>query len=230
MKVTGQNDFGARILNCAIADVIRAVSGKGRVQVAVRTALVLHERQGEISGAREEGGRVYLEGEYHDSWIETNAVHRIVAQVDISRHGRSLPRVTFLGEGEQPLMALTGLGDGEAFLEAVASLPSVTSPPAPAWPRPLTPVSPDDEGLSGLQCEAGGMISIQMNLPGAQSRWAGPFDEARIGDNFVNVSRPGFHLHLRGGAVSRWENADGCRHAIGRDGKPLGLSVERISE
>lgn len=225
--MTDQQSFDPRNLDCSVADVVRALAGKGRIQVSVRTECVLHERQGEISGLREEGARVYILGDYQSSWIETSAVQRIVAQVDVSRHGRSLPRVTFIGAGDQRLMALTGLGDGDAFLAAISALPFTQAEPVLAWPRPLTPVSVEDSGLSGLQAVAGKNISIRMNLPGVQSSWTGPFDEARIGENFVNVSRPGFHLHLRGGAVTRWEDEDGCWHAIGQDGQRLGLSVER---
>lgn len=219
-----------RRLNCSAVEVLRSLIGCGRVQAGVRTGAVLHERHGVLQDVAEAGDRLRLTGAEHDSEMSVGAVHALIVEESLmAKSNRILPRLSFVGDGGQTLMTLVGLEGSEPFRAALDQFAAEDSSGAQSWPKLMTPVAVDDPGLTGLRDYIGEEIAVVMELPLARSRWTGRLEDVRSGDNFVNIIRPDFHLHLRGGAVARWEAAGKRRVAFGHDGQALGLSVERLS-
>ena len=73
-------------------------------------------------------------------------------------------------------------------------------------------------------------MTIAFSRPGLTQSWNGVIESVSPAMGFINVMRPDFHLHLRGGAVARWRRnglANGAVEMVAEDaqGAPTGLVV-----
>ena len=81
-----------------------------------------------------------------------------------------------------------------------------------------------------MACAAKAEVTIEFRRPGLTQSWNGVIEDVKPAMGFINVMRPDFHLHLRGGAVRRWRRAeagDGMVEmtAENAQSEPIGLIV-----
>ena len=63
----------------------------------------------------------------------------------------------------------------------------------------------DDDNLE----RAAGRVTIELTRPSFRQAWVGDIPAVKPAMGFINIIRPDFHLHLKGGSVSGWRRTAG---------------------
>ncbi|MGV6875621.1 hypothetical protein ACUSIJ_23410 [Pseudochelatococcus sp. B33] len=220
------------ILSADFTAILECVPAFGKVMVMTRLGGATHERIGPVGSIASEGEQVRLGGDIHSAVIDTGRLASAVADRSVVLGGNVLPRVEFQDAREEVIFSVIALDGLDPFDAALASL-GRGQPEAEKEkpPREQSTVADDDAGAQLLgKIQAGrAPVTIRVARPGFEQSWTGVVADVKPGGGFINVMTPDFHLHLRGGAVARWEReTDGGTvvfHAAGPSGERSGLTV-----
>ena len=191
------------------ANVLRRLPLMGRVMVVAKDAAATHERIGEIERLEKAGDLMFLISAEHDCEIDVSAL----ASAIVDRSGRMkdkvLPKIEFtnaVGETVFSVIALDGIAKFDYAVAQFKGMPlSAAGKPAS---EPAT-LGTNDVGAVPLHAahKAEAEITIEMNLAGLKQSWTGLVPEINPAMGFINMMTKDFHLHLRGGAVSKWQRS-----------------------
>jgi putative heme degradation protein len=220
------------ILQGDFAAILQRVPAFGKVMVITRLNGATHERIGPAKSVTSEGGRLRVTGEAHSAVIDAGHLASAVADRSVVMGGTVLPRVEFRDGRDEAVFSVIAL-DGLAPFDVALGPLGRGQPEAEKEkpPREQSSVADDDAGAQLLdKAKAGGaLVTIRVERPGFEQAWTGIVAEVKPGGGFINIMTADFHLHLRGGAVARWDReADGgtaVLHAVGPSGKRSGLTV-----
>lgn len=204
----------------------------GSVMVNTRCRGATHERMGVVDDVVSGDGILHLRSAAHESEIDLS----VVGSVIVDRTGRmrdvALPRVDFLDDAGAVIFSVIGM-DGsapfEAGLDGLVETPILDDVEKPA--REPAALADGDPGAQPFEAamKSGETVTIEQSRPGFTQRWTGVIERVSPAMGFVNVMRPDFHLHLRGGAVASWreETAETGRRlsALDAEGEATGLSI-----
>ncbi len=212
--------------------VLQHLESAGRLQLTLSTRGVTHECFGTGMQWLGEDGWFVRRNEVGVTRLDPAAVTRIIADRTMRMGERTLPRVEFRAGDGSRILAAYAL-DGEApFASALAGLFGADAAPVEDSARPpAVDLLPDDPGHVLLErlAAAGKPVTIVMEQPAIAQEWHGAFSTLHAMRGFDNIILDDFHLHLRGGTVSAWEEqengASRTYRAIGADGTPLGLAI-----
>lgn len=212
--------------------VLSRLTAMGKVMVVAQDEGVTHERIGVVDKVRKDEGKLVITGAAHDCTIDMSHV----ASAIIDRSGRMkdkvLPKLELTDTGGRLVFSIVGLDGVDKFDEALARFAGIAVEPAAKQPGTQSTLDDDDAGLAPLTAahSSGEEIAIEMHKPGMVQRWRGLVPEINPAMGFINIIASDFHLHLRGGAVSRWERDESGAEvrltALNAQGKPIGLSLQ----
>ena len=194
-------------LSCAPEAVFRCLPRMGRVMLTSRVPGVTHERMGAVESVVVEQGKVRCGGASHDAVIDPSAIRSIIVDRTGRMKDQALPRIDFMGEGDAIVIGVVGLDGLEVFDAALAGVGEGSAlAEAERPPFQQSALAENDPGQDPLAaaCKAGLPITIEMRRPGSVQAWRGVVAEVKPAMGFINVMRPDFHLHLRGGSVRNW--------------------------
>jgi putative heme degradation protein len=221
-------------LTAAPDRVLARLTAMGKVMVVAQDGGVTHERIGVVEKVRKDDGRLMFSGAAHDCTIDMTHVASAVADRSGRMKDKVLPKLEFLSVDGSLVFSVVGLDGIDKFDHALARFVGVAvEPKAKAQGAPAT-LPDDDPGLQPLVAasKAGEEIAIEMEKPGVVQRWRGFVPTINPVMGFINIIAPDFHLHLRGGAVARWNRhdvdagGDVRLTALDSDGKPIGLALQ----
>lgn len=194
-------------LSCEPEAVFNCLPQMGRVMLTSRVPGVTHERMGVVESVVAEQRTVRCAGAAHDAVIDLSAIRSIVVDRTGRMKDQVLPRIDVLGEEGAIVIGIVGLDGLDVFDAALSHLGAGNPvPEAEKPPFHQSALAENDPGEAPLAaaCRAGLPITIEMRRPGSVQAWNGVIAEVKPAMGFINVMRPDFHLHLRGGAVQRW--------------------------
>ncbi len=222
----------ARALLPDAASMLARLPRMGSVMVNTRCRGATHERMGVVDDVVSVDGMLHFRSAAHDSEIDPS----VVGSVIVDRTGRmkdvALPRVDFLDHAGAVIFSVIGM-DGsapfEAGLDGLVETPILDDVEKPARERAALADGDPGAQLFEAAMKSGETVTIEQSRPGFTQRWTGVIEQVSPAMGFINVMRPDFHLHLRGGAVASWraEPAKAGRRlsALGPDGEATGLSI-----
>lgn len=225
--------FARELLAVSPAQFLHILPLMGKLMITARAHGATHERIGTVERVEASDGHVALLGAEHDSRFDLSAIHSLVADRTGRMGEMELPRVDILDEGGEAIASVVGFGGLAPFDAALATLPTGTelAPKEPAPPAERGEVADNDPGRTpfDLAMAKGLPISVEFRRPGFHQRWQGAVETVKPAMGFINLMRPDFHLHLKAGAVARWEASEGPMGsewtALDAAGNPLGLHV-----
>jgi hypothetical protein len=201
----------------------------------VRGDCVIHERIGVIEVMTRNGEQVVCSGAAHDCQLDLRQVAVLIIDRSNIMKGKVLPKLEALASDGSPLFSAVGLDGLERFDAAFAEFSWASCPPKDdKEPWEQTALGDDDPGIGplGAANRAGVEIDIEMQRSGVVQRWRGRVPSVDPAMGFINIIMPNFHLHIRGGAIAKWEfeNRDDVDSkvklmATGADNKPTGLAL-----
>jgi hypothetical protein len=158
---------------------------------------------------KESGGRALCGGATHDSAIDLAAVKAVFVDRTGTMKDKVLPRLEFHDASGQAMFSFVGLDGLEPFDAGLAG--AAGTPVAPKTREQSDPatLNDGDPGSAPFDaaCKAGTDVTIEFRRPGLTQSWKGVIGEVKPAMGFINVMKPDFHLHLRGGAVAKWRRA-----------------------
>ena len=211
-------------------DVLRRLPTMGRVMLTANHRGATHERMGVVEEVALAGGKAICRGAAHDSAIDLAAVEAVFVDRTGKMKDKVLPRLEF-HDAEGPLFSFVGLDGLEPFDAGLNG--AAGTPVAPKTREQSEPATLDEGDPGGAPlhqaCAAKAEVTIEFRRPGLTQSWTGVIEDVKPAMGFINVMRPDFHLHLRGGAVARWRRAetDGVVEMIAENAQsePIGLIV-----
>jgi putative heme degradation protein len=201
--------------------VLRRLPAMGRVMLTANHGGATHERMGVVEHVTEADGKALCGGAAHDSAIALAAVQAVYVDRTGKMRDKVLPRLEFHdadGKAMFSFVGLEGLAPFDAGLVGATGVPVAAKPREPSEPATLNDGDPGSAPFDAA-CRAGAEVTIAFSRPGLAQSWSGVIDSVTPAMGFINVMRPDFHLHLRGGAVARWR-----RNGLGNG------TVEMIAE
>ncbi len=212
-------------------ELLLRLPGMGRLMVIFRENGVTHERIGLVETADLDDGVVTLGGDCHDAKIELAALSGVVFDTGSEMQGKIYPRIEFIADGDAPVVAVVGMDGPDPFVSAVDGAGrSEASPRGSLRPSDVSeqPKPETDLGhifLNGLQ---GAQVEITARRSGFSQAWQGRVEAVRPSMGFSNIMTADFHLHLKTGSVSDWQEEDGETRALDEKGMPTGLAIRRV--
>ncbi len=186
-------------------EVLRRLPSMGRVMLTANHRGATHERMGPVDEVELAGNKAICRGATHDSAIDLAAVDAIFVDRTGRMKDKVLPRLEF-HDAAGPMFSFVGLDGLEPFDAGLAG--AAGQPVAPAAREPSEPatLADGDPGSAPFEKAYAGKaeVTIEFRRPGLTQSWRGVIAEVKPAMGFINVMRPDFHLHLRGGAVARW--------------------------
>jgi hypothetical protein len=145
---------------------------------------------------------------------------------------KSFPRLNFLTEDDKLLFAIVGFDGKEPFITPFLNEVRQSLPPEE---KPSSEKSELDENDPGYQpfkeaLETQKSVKIQMHANNISQRWQGVVEKIVPAMGFLNIMTGDFHLHLKGGAVSKWKQEENTFVALGKAAEEIGLKVEFIQQ
>lgn len=215
-------------------DILQRLPSMGRVMILSSLPAVTHERIGVVASVARESGVSIQSGSEHDSRI----VLADIAEMIVDRSGgmgdKVYPRIDFLDADGAALFGVVGFEGLERFDGGLEGLPAADAPAKADGPvfEKGPDVSADDAATRAFQrvLDSGAEVTVRLRRPGFEQAWSGRVEAIKPSMGFVNVMRPDFHLHVKGGAVRSWSREGNALHACGATGEALGLSILGLDE
>lgn len=229
MTIASERTF----LNETPLAVLQRMPSIPRVMQVFRFGGATHERIGNLESVTQDGGDIVCAGPCHDAHIDAGRIASIVADRSGKMKDLELPRIDFRDAADEVIFSIIVMEGGLASFNAALEGLSESEAPVGA-PREMPERKELDENDPGLTpfvraVEKATPITIEVQGPGFRQAWSGVAESAKPGMGFINIMRPDFHLHLKGGAVADWRQdgagADVTWAALGADGAPTGLTV-----
>jgi len=221
-------------LSASPAEIIRALPAMGRIMINTRWNGATHERMGAVEAIGEDKGWLVCSGPEHTARIELSRIASVVVDRTSIMGGEAYPRADFrLADGSVLCSAISfsGLAPFDAALAAFG--PGEALPVEERTPPAAAAAASEETDPGAIAFEralaAGAEVTIRVERPGFIQHWQGVVEKVSPSRGFINVMRPDFHLHLRAGAVSGWqeseEGGDLVLSALGPDGAATGLTL-----
>ena len=211
----------------------------GKSMVAFSRSGTTHERIGVIERVERDADGIRLSGTHHASRIMPSAV----ASIEVDRSNKMkdtvYPRLDFRDASGQAVFAVVGFEGLLPFDAALAGCKEEALPALEPEPklRPMpaanaaTPVPLPFDALQIAQ-QSGAEVMIRHGMEGFTQEWRGRVGQLKPAMGFLNIIDPDFHLHLKDGSLSAWQQekaADDSNEitfvALDTDGKPTGLTI-----
>jgi putative heme degradation protein len=213
-------------------DVLRRLPAMGRVMLTTNHGGATHERMGVVETVRESGGKALCGGAAHDSALDLSAVKAVYVDRTGKMKDKVLPRLEFHGTDGKAMYSFVGLDGLEPFDAGLAGAKGAAVAATTREPSDSATLNDGDPGSVPFDaaCKAGSEVTVAFERPGLTQSWTGVIESVKPAMGFINVMKPDFHLHLRGGAVASWrrnEIGGGVVEMIAQDAKavPTGLVV-----
>lgn len=214
--------------------VLARLIAMGKIMVVAQDGGVTHERIGAIEKVSKADNRIVLAGSAHDCTVDMAHMTSVIADRSGRMKDKVLPKLEFLNADGKLVFSIVGLDGIEKFDDALGRFAGVAVEPKAKEQGAQATLAADDPGLQPLTAanKTAEEITIEMEKPGMVQRWRGLVPAINPAMGFINIIAPDFHLHLRGGAVGRWERQDASTGgdvrltALDADGKPTGLSLQ----
>ncbi len=223
-------------LDVAPAALLSRLPAIGRVMIASERLGATHERIGPVEKVRVEDGWIVCEGAGHDSRIELAAVADVVVDRTSVMREKSYPRIELRGRDGQAIANVTGFEGLEPFDAVLSAFPQGKVLEAQEGrargPGGQEELDEADAGLAPFAAaeRAAGRVRIELVRRSFRQAWEGDVLAVKPAMGFINIIRPDFHLHLKGGSVSGWrrEEGDGQLRFVAlavANGEETGLTV-----
>ncbi|MEX2520314.1 MAG: ChuX/HutX family heme-like substrate-binding protein, partial [Paracoccaceae bacterium] len=189
------------------AAVLERLPKMGVVMVNTRFGGATHERMGNVAKVAVAGEKYICSGDEHDSEIDASAVATVVIDRTGKMQDKVLPRIDFFDEAGAVVFSVIGMDGLEPFDAGLEGVDESAATDAPEKPeRQKAEYAEGDPGMAPFETamKSGAKVRIQQIRPGFRQAWTGVIERVSPGMGFINVMRPDFHLHLRGGAVAGW--------------------------
>lgn len=221
------------LINETAFDVLRRVPAIPRVMQVFRFGGATHERIGRLETVARDGDDIVCGGACHDARVRASAIASVIADRSGKMKDLELPRIDFRDKSGEVIFSIIVMEGGlKSFNAALEGLSESAAPAADPRETPeRKELDEQDPGLSPFAraVEKAAPITIAVQGPGFRQAWSGIAESVKPGMGFINVMRPDFHLHLKGGAVADWrrEGAGGeaVWTALDAHGAPTGLTV-----
>jgi putative heme degradation protein len=211
--------------------VLSRLTAMGKVMVVAQDEGVTHERIGVVDRVRKDENKLVFAGAAHDCTIDMSHIVSAIADRSGRMKDKVLPKLEFADTDGRVVFSIVGLDGIEKFDEALARFAGVAVEPTVKEAGAKSTLDDDDAGLAPLTAahSSGEEIVIEMQKQGMMQRWRGLVPAINPAMGFINIIASDFHLHLRGGAVSRWDRSESGAEvrftALNAQGKPIGLSL-----
>ncbi len=202
-------------LDVAPAALLSRLPAIGRLMIGSERLGATHERIGPVEKVRVEDGWIVCEGAGHDSRIELAAIAGIVVDRTSVMREKSYPRIELRGRDGQAIANVTGFEGLEPFDAVLSAFPQGTALEAQEGrargPDGHGDLDGEDAGLAPFAAaeRAAGCVTIELTRPSFRQAWVGDIPAVKPAMGFINIIRPDFHLHLKGGSVSGWRRTAG---------------------
>ena len=222
-----------RQLSVPPLDVFRRLPLLGRIMIAARDDVVTLERIGIVEKLERDGDTMFCVGQAHDCEVDLCALSSVVVDYSAQMKGKVLPKIEFQDAAGKVVFSVVGLEGSEKFDVALKAFEGVAIALPPKIESEPVTLDHNDVGLLLLKSArtAEAEITIEVRRPGVTQRWRGLVPEINPAMGFINIITSDFHLHLRGGGVTKWQRSevapDGTVEltAVGLDSHSLGLFV-----
>nr|WMC97576.1 hypothetical protein RAR13_02365 [Aminobacter aminovorans] len=222
-------------LDVAPAALLARLPAIGRVMINSERLGATHERIGSVEKVRIEDGWLVCEGAEHDSRIELAAIVTVIVDRTSVMREKSYPRIELRDPGGESIAHVTGFEGLEPFDAVLAAFPQGTElaieERSGSSLDERKELDADDAGLEPFAAaeRSGGRVRIEFSRPSFWQAWEGDMPAVKPVMGYVNVMRPDFHLHLKGGSVGSWRREDAAGEArfiaLTIDGAETGLTV-----
>lgn len=221
-------------LDVAPTALLARLPAIGRVMINSERLGATHERIGPVEKVRIEDGWLVCEGAEHNSRIELAAVVTIIVDRTSVMREKSYPRIELRGADGESIANVTGFEGLEPFDAVLAAFLQGTELAAEERTGSLDErkeLDADDAGLEPFAAAErnGGRVRIEFSRPSFWQAWEGDMPVVKPVMGYVNVMRPDFHLHLKGGSVGGWRREDNAGEArfvaLTAEGAETGLTV-----
>jgi hypothetical protein len=212
--------------------VLGNLTNMGRVMVIASDNGVTHERIGTVEDVSITGSSAELKGVAQDCVIDLSPIAKLTLDLTSVMKDKSFPRLNFLTEDDKLLFAIVGFDGKEPFITPFLNEVRQSLPPEE---KPSSEKSELDENDPGYQpfkeaLETQKSVKIQMHANNISQRWQGVVEKIVPAMGFLNIMTGDFHLHLKGGAVSKWKQEENTFVALGKAAEEIGLKVEFIQQ
>ncbi|GAA2836801.1 putative heme degradation protein [Aminobacter aminovorans] len=222
-------------LDVTPAALLARLPAIGRVMINSERRGATHERIGSVEKVRIEDGWLVCEGAEHDSRIELAAIATVIVDRTSVMREKSYPRIELRGADGESIANVTGFEGLDPFDAVLAAFPQGTDLPVEERKGngldERKELDADDAGLAPFAAaeRSGGRVRIEFSRTSFWQAWEGDMPAVKPVMGYVNVMRPDFHLHLKGGSVGGWRREDGTDQlrfvALAADGAETGLTV-----
>ncbi|QOF73708.1 hypothetical protein IG197_11955 [Aminobacter sp. SR38] len=222
-------------LDVAPAALLARLPAIGRVIINSERRGATHERIGSVEKVRIEDGWLVCEGAEHDSRIELAAIATVIVDRTSVMREKSYPRIELRGADGESIANVTGFEGLDPLDAVLAAFPQGTELPVEERKGngldERKELDANDVGLAPFAAaeRCGGRVRIEFSRPSFWQAWEGDMPAVKPVMGYVNVMRPDFHLHLKGGSVGGWRREDGTDQlrfvALAADGAETGLTV-----
>lgn len=212
--------------------VLARLPAMGKVMVVVQDGGVTHERIGAVEKIGNADGGIVVTGATHDCTLDPAHIASVVADRSGRMKDKVLPKLEFIDADGKLVFSVVGLDGIEKFDEALSRFAGVPIEAKAKEPGQPAKLPNDDPALQPFVAanSAETEIAIEMTKPGMVQRWRGFVPAVNPAMGFINIIAADFHLHIRGGAVARWQHhaEQGGRvslAALDTEGRPIGLTL-----
>jgi len=222
-------------LDVAPAALLARLPAIGRVMINSERLGATHERIGSVEKVRIEDGWLVCEGAEHNSRIELAAIATMIVDRTSVMREKTYPRIELRGTDGESIANVTGFEGLEPFDAVLAAFPQGTELAVEERSSgsldERKELDADDAGLEPFAAaeRSGGRVRIEFTRPSFWQVWEGDMPAVKPVMGYVNVMRPDFHLHLKGGSVGGWRREDDAGEArfvaLTTDGVETGLTV-----
>jgi hypothetical protein len=217
------------------AELLARLPAIGRVMINSERRGATHERIGSVETVRIEDGWLVCEGAEHNSRIELAAIATVIVDRTSVMREKPYPRIELRGTDGESIANVTGFEGLEPFDAVLAAFPqgvelAVEERSGNSLDE-RKELDADDAGLEPFAAaeRSGGRVRIEFTRPSFWQAWEGDMPTVKPVMGYVNVMRPDFHLHLKGGSVGGWRREDATDQlrfvALTTDGAETGLTV-----
>jgi putative heme degradation protein len=222
-------------LDAAPDHVLMRLPAMGKIMIVASGGGVTHERIGMVEKIRRSESSFTFTGEAHDCTVDMTKITTAIVDRSGRMKDKVLPKLELLNADGELVFSVVGLDGIEKFDEGLARFAGVAlAPKVKENAAGQATLHYDDPAMRPLATahDAAAEVTIEMQKAGMVQRWRGLLPAINPAMGFVNIIAPDFHLHVRGGAVARWNQgqSDVPGHilltAIDESGKVTGLTLQ----
>jgi hypothetical protein len=212
--------------------VLGNLTSMGRVMVIASDNGVTHERIGNVEDVSITGSSAELKGVAQDCVIDLSPIAKLTLDLTSVMKDKSFPRLNFMAQDDKVLFAIVGFDGKEPFVTPFLNEVRKSLPPEEKQNSEKSELDENDPRYQPFKeaLESKKTVTIQMRANNITQRWQGVVEKIVPAMGFLNIMTGDFHLHLKGGAVSKWKQEKNTFIALGEGAEEIGLNVEFIEQ